>query len=517
MSSLLSTYLLYSLALLVIVNARCSSENYEPGVGEKPYFTGKVNNEHQCHKLCGYSSICSGYNYIRNEHDSDCQLLSVNSEQGQISSEQTKNGFHVKTTKPGCTPYQDLNPCDQKPCREDELCILILSSSRHICLKRDVNCGDLFLDVSLTMVDLPVPASFNSQAEYTCTEGYNYANGTGLSTCMADGFWTPVDLQCEEVDCGNITLLEGMSMVNQSYSTTYNQSVQYGCIVGYNYINGSGLSTCKSDGNWTNVDLECEIVRCGNPVDTAPDMALFYLDNTDITYGVKAIYQCDTGYNQTGTGISECQLDSSWSTIDINCELIDCGAIPEPNHAVAISTPTNTTFNTSVHYKCDDISIHMEGNTETVCQSDGQWSPLNISCFVVCRTFTTPNLAQAVNTMMPAFVGHVTTFRCKTTENAVYISGNSSIECQDNGEWTSSDLVCEVRCSSPPTTVGNFQVKNAQTAQTFILGTEVDYSCTIAGLAGISEKSTCTENGWSVPVSLLCRVTYLGSESEEDD
>ncbi|XP_050399332.1 sushi, von Willebrand factor type A, EGF and pentraxin domain-containing protein 1-like [Patella vulgata] len=367
------------------------------------------------------------------------------------------------------------------------------------------------------MVDLPVPASFNLQAKYTCTEGYNYANGTGLSTCMADGVWTPVDLQCEEVDCGNITLLEGMSLVNQSYTTTYNQSVEYVCIVGYNYINGSGLSTCKSDGNWTDIDLICEIVRCGDPVDTAQGMALFYVDNADITYGVKALYQCDIDYNQTGngTGISECQLDSSWSRIDLKCELIDCGAIPEPDHAVVISTPTNTTINTSVHYKCDDISIHMEGNTDTICQSDGRWSPLNISCFVVCRAFITPEHAQAVNTMMPAFVGHVTMFRCKTTENAVYISGNASIECQDNGEWTTSDLVCEVRCSSPPSTVGNFQVKNAPTARSFILGTEVEYSCTLVGLTLITEISSCTENGWTEPVSLLCRVTNLEDGSDD--
>ncbi|XP_043572592.1 complement decay-accelerating factor-like isoform X1 [Chiloscyllium plagiosum] len=73
--------------------------------------------------------------------------------------------------------------------------------------------------------------------------------------------------------------------------------VTYKCYSGYTFTSGSRrFSTCKPDSTWTTLRSTCEKISCGNPGEIQDG----YYEASDVTFGSKATFYCDPGYQLVG-------------------------------------------------------------------------------------------------------------------------------------------------------------------------------------------------------------------------
>lgn len=93
-----------------------------------------------------------------------------------------------------------------------------------------------------------------------------------------------------------------------------------------------------------------------------------------------ATYKCSGGYTLNGTSTRTCQANGQWSGSEPSCIPVDCGALMPPSNGI-VSAPNGTTYSNQVEYICE-TGYTVVGNGFRTCQSNGQWSGSEPSCFV---------------------------------------------------------------------------------------------------------------------------------------
>ncbi|KAM4031252.1 complement C1s subcomponent-like [Anomaloglossus baeobatrachus] len=101
------------------------------------------------------------------------------------------------------------------------------------------------------------------------------------------------------------------------------------CEEGYEILYGqkrlpSFRAKCQADGTWSNANLRCQPVNCGDPEEiTNGDV-----DFTLTTYGAMAVYHCTTEYyTLKGEDTYHCSLDGFWRNSKKETELPQCAAV----------------------------------------------------------------------------------------------------------------------------------------------------------------------------------------------
>ena len=131
------------------------------------------------------------------------------------------------------------------------------------------------------------------------------------------------------MDCGTLT---NPTNGRVSYTaTTYGQTATYSCNTGYNLVGGS-TRTCQATGAWSgnaptcrrmllykswvkgniyvhDISLLSTAVNCGALTSPANGRVSY----TAATYGHRASYSCNTGYNRVGDSTRICQATRRWS------------------------------------------------------------------------------------------------------------------------------------------------------------------------------------------------------------
>ncbi|XP_048255529.1 sushi, von Willebrand factor type A, EGF and pentraxin domain-containing protein 1-like isoform X1 [Haliotis rufescens] len=161
---------------------------------------------------------------------------------------------------------------------------------------------------------------YRSQMTYSCSPGFDFVGGEGSSMCQANVSWGKPSLNCTRKDCQAPTLITHMT-VNRT-STLYESEAEYTCSVGYNATGGHGRVMCQADGTWETPSITCEIVDCGSPPDTETMQSP---RSGGTSYQTTAVYSCKTGFTQSGDGTSTCQADGTWSPPALQCQIVDCG------------------------------------------------------------------------------------------------------------------------------------------------------------------------------------------------
>nr|XP_023659001.1 sushi domain-containing protein 1 isoform X1 [Paramormyrops kingsleyae] len=169
-----------------------------------------------------------------------------------------------------------------------------------------------------------------SRVEYFCNEGLWPMGGEHMSVCGGHGSWTNVTLQCKEVDCGEPPSFPHAAMLwNQS--SRVGAQVHYQCNVGFYNAGKGNVSLCTTDGYWDPVDILCQEVDCGEPPSFSHAAMLW---NQSSRVGAQVHYQCHVGFYNAGKGnVSLCTTDGSWDPVDILCQAL-CGPAPWLPHAV---------------------------------------------------------------------------------------------------------------------------------------------------------------------------------------
>ncbi|XP_048837286.1 sushi domain-containing protein 1 isoform X31 [Brienomyrus brachyistius] len=169
-----------------------------------------------------------------------------------------------------------------------------------------------------------------TKVEYLCNEGLRPVGGEHTSICGGRGTWTNVTLQCKEVDCGEPPSFPHAAMLwNQS--SRVGAQVHYQCCAGFYNAGKGNVSLCTADGYWDPVDILCQEVDCGEPP-SLPHAAMLW--NQSSRVGAQVHYQCRVGFYNAGKGnVSLCTADGYWDPVDILCQAL-CGPAPQLLHAV---------------------------------------------------------------------------------------------------------------------------------------------------------------------------------------
>ena len=278
-------------------------------------------------------------------------------------------------------------------------------------------------------VDVFNMTTVGSLAVYYCKEGYKLV-GTIQRICLDNGTWLGTVPSCIPITHCDFPDIPAFGIrLNGNYSV--GSVVMYSCIVGYELIGASKI-TCLVNGTWSATIPICKLIDCGDP--GTPTNGTRNITGTTPSSTVQ--YSCDDGYILIGSSVRECLSNESWSGVEPECELVDCGN-PEIPTAGVLSI-LNTTAGSSAIYNCFE-GYNLIGERERVCLNNGTWSGSVPSCIVItdCGFPDAPLLGLIQ--LDDIIIGSVATYSC---EEGFMLLGNQNRTCLANGEWSGVTPAC---------------------------------------------------------------------------
>ncbi|XP_053397800.1 neurogenic locus notch homolog protein 1-like isoform X1 [Mercenaria mercenaria] len=343
----------------------------------------------------------------------DCGILN-NPDNGNVDIQ--AGTTYGQTATYSCDAGFELNGVLQRNCQPDGT----WSTAAPTCDRLD--CGTLKAPTDGS-VDLTAGTLFEATAVFTCDAGYTLTGDTERY-CTNTGVWDNSSPTCIIKDCGTLTD-PANGQVLTVFGTTYGQTAEYSCNSGYQ-VNGVSTRTCQADGTWSATDPTCVILDCG-PVADIVNGGISYSDGT--IYGSTVYYSCNNGYEVTGVASRVCLATGEWSDSQPVCTILDCDATTSVPNAVA-RTPSGSQVGDIAIYECNS-GYGLVGNPNVTCEASGFWGTVP-ECRLDCGT--PPAVANgAVLYPGGTLVSATATYTC---DAGYYISGDTSIECQDTGSWT---------------------------------------------------------------------------------
>jgi len=105
---------------------------------------------------------------------------------------------------------------------------------------------------------------FGSVMSPICDEGYNMANNVIERVCEGINKWSGDDPHCTLVACNtHVSIGNGWLTPNQQ-NYNYNTTVELSCHDGYEVKDGPSRRTCLEDGSWGNLPLQCIKIICND-------------------------------------------------------------------------------------------------------------------------------------------------------------------------------------------------------------------------------------------------------------
>ncbi|XP_038054938.1 CUB and sushi domain-containing protein 3-like [Patiria miniata] len=327
--------------------------------------------------------------------------------------------------------------------------------------------------------------------KFSCFAGFE-VDGATNATCRNDGTWSDSVPTCQMIDCGPLPVYQFVTPVTTA--TVFATSVTFRCDDNYHFANGATpFKTCDADGQWVGIDPVCELTTC-------PPLAKYSkaIQSTDVTVvNTVVTFTCETGnelQDSEPIPTKTCTSEGVWEGPDPVCRMIDCG--PLPVYPFVTPVTTQTVFETSVTFQCDDNYQFANGATPfKTCDADGQW----VGTDPVCELSTCPPLAKyskAIQSTDVTVVNTVVTFTCETGNELQDSEPIPTKTCTSEGVWEGPDPVCRlVNCGpldeAPPGVVVN--------ATDYTFNSAVTYSCNNSDQIILGNATLyCLSNGnWS--------------------
>ncbi|KAM8761275.1 sushi domain-containing protein 1 isoform 3-T5 [Acanthopagrus schlegelii] len=215
---------------------------------------------------------------------------------------------------------------------------------------------------------------------YYCKIGFYYSEGENISLCTSNGYWTKPNISCKEVDCGVPLPIPHSVMLWDNVSTVGSQVV-YLCNSGYRDVGEGNVSVCTPSGEWDAAPLLCQEITCEEPV-VKPHANVQWNGTTNI--GSVVYYQCEEGYRMRSLrNYSVCGESGLWEDIELWCEEISCG--PPLNLPYTNLLWDHTSRPGSVVlYECMDGFYQESGNNVSTCLQSGEWGRISMKCKAKC-------------------------------------------------------------------------------------------------------------------------------------
>ncbi|XP_064386669.1 sushi, von Willebrand factor type A, EGF and pentraxin domain-containing protein 1-like [Halichondria panicea] len=326
----------------------------------------------------------------------------------------------------------------------------------------------------------PTPdTTYQGKVIYTCVSGYRISNGdtTAIATCMDDRTWGPLPI-CQLVDCGSpltISILNGSP--GEPSSTTYQGTVTYTCVSGYEVSTGvtTAMATCMASGMWGPLPT-CQPVNCGSPTtisNGSPETP------TSTTLGGMVTYTCNTGHEvSTGvtTAMATCMASGMWGPLP-TCQPVSCGA-PPPGTNASPGTPTSTVYQGTVTYTCVSGYWISQGSFSKFasCMADRTWGPLPTCSLVDCGSPPTIGNASPGTQTRTTYQWTVT-YTCDTGYEVSNGVTTAVATCMASGAWGPLPTCQRVTCGDPPDTGLNASPGTPTPDTTYQYQETVTYTC----------------------------------------
>uniref|UniRef100_UPI00358E4E79 sushi, von Willebrand factor type A, EGF and pentraxin domain-containing protein 1-like isoform X2 n=1 Tax=Myxine glutinosa TaxID=7769 RepID=UPI00358E4E79 len=188
--------------------------------------------------------------------------------------------------------------------------------------------------------------TFNSRVYYRCLEGYTLNKGVAWRTCLKSGTWSEASTYCTPMTCSSPPILPFASLVGNNF--TVNQTVHYVCDEGFG-PKWSRTFACKPNGKWlpSLEEVSCKPADCGKP----NTIRYGRLHGNRFTYNSTVSYSCDHGYHLEGHQLSSCLSNGSWSEVSPQCVPISCG--PPSVLTRGFITAIGYVIHDTISYHCD--------------------------------------------------------------------------------------------------------------------------------------------------------------------
>nr|XP_039270425.1 uncharacterized protein LOC120345097 [Styela clava] len=249
---------------------------------------------------------------------------------------------------------------------------------------------------------------------------------------------------------------------------------------------------CKSKRKTCNCDNVCGM-SCFNKeaeCETLPEK----IDNGDVkytstVYGSIATYSCNDGFSLQGDEQTVCQSDRKWSGKPPKCVNENACSFP-PRHSIGFPNTDKSAFQPGdiVTYECR-FGYTLSGNENVTCQSDRTWSPITFLCKKVsCGDPGSPlnGYVEAENFLF----GSWAVYRCdkgyEITNPRRY-----RLYCSTNGRWSGERPTCTIKTCPAPKQPLNGEAN----ARGFEFEDRVKYTCIQGYVIRGNDEGMCDENG----------------------
>nr|XP_020453374.1 CUB and sushi domain-containing protein 3-like [Monopterus albus] len=327
--------------------------------------------------------------------------------------------------------------------------------------------------------------TFGSTVRYSCLSG-RQLKGESSRTCQLNGMWSAPMPFCSgdtAGSCGDPGIPSHGSREQTDFKIR--SKVYFSCSEGYDLI-GSSERMCFPNGTWSGTQPFCKAVQCGNP-GTPSNGRVFRLDGTTFSHSV--IYSCMDGYLLTGTTTRQCQANGTWSGVQPNCTMINCGDPGVPANGLRYGE--DFTIGQNVSFQCQPgYRMEEDGSPVRTCTQNGTWSGnMPICTAVTCPT--PPAISNGVLQGSDFEWGSSVSYSCSP---GYELSFPAVLTCVANGTWSGMLPQCLPKfCGDPGIPVGGFRE-----GRSFIYQSEVSFSCAPPLILVGTATRLCESDGtWS--------------------
>ncbi|XP_077337303.1 zona pellucida sperm-binding protein 3 receptor-like isoform X10 [Lithobates pipiens] len=285
---------------------------------------------------------------------------------------------------------------------------------------------------------------FGSTVTYTCNEGFRSSNKRNVRQCQADGTWSNVVPQCDEVLCAAPESPANGEYHPQKDEYTYLDSVTFSCQEPLEVAGDASIS-CTGTGEWSSNSPTCKAVNCPNPNVTNSRRLSGFIGPYTLNSAIS--FECDKDFVLRGSGSISCNIDSQWIPAIPLCERSESKPVNCPNPEVKNSRRLSGSFgphtlNSVISFKCDD-DFFLRGSSSITCNSDSEWVPAVPVCerkSVNCPDPHVKNSRRLSGFTGPYTLNSVILFEC---DEGFHLEGSSSITCNSYSEWEPAIPYCE--------------------------------------------------------------------------
>nr|XP_003703173.1 PREDICTED: uncharacterized protein LOC100877094 [Megachile rotundata] len=289
--------------------------------------------------------------------------------------------------------------------------------------------------------------------QYFCNHGY-VTTGVKKAKCLLmEGVasWFGPDITCEPKSCGPPADIANGWHAGECY--TYDCRVSYHCANGFELV-GKAEKLCLADGTWTPKEspqcVQLTTVQCPKPENPVNGKAVY----TSYAYNSIVSYECDYGYTVVGAATRRCGADRKWTGKTPTCQEIDCGSPGVLYNGWIENIEAGTGLGASIIFRCND-HMKLEGNTSSVCQSDGKWRYPLPQCLAPCVVPQIENGHITVASHGKDHINNVTVVEhgerllVSCVQNYEFAANSTPVMC-NNGTWSIVPSCSPARCKLMP-------------------------------------------------------------------